>query len=34
MACKQKQKPEELQEEQLEKVSGGNGRGVYKLPTS
>ena len=30
MACKQKQKPEELQEEQLEKVSGGMGRRQYQ----
>lgn len=30
MACNQKQKPEELQEEQLEKVSGGMGRRHYQ----
>ena len=33
MACNKNQKPEELQEEQLDQVSGGHGRGVYEKST-
>ena len=36
MACNKNQKPEELQEEQLEEVSGGHSRGdasTYKPST-
>ena len=34
MACNKKQKPEELQEEQLDQVSGGHGRPPYTGQTT